>query len=157
MNENNPNTNPEIDPLAAPCGSTPPPEFPLLKEGLYNLSISKVEVKRNKADTGDTISITAKTTTDAYDTKGRPLNAGFPLYAYQGTSATDKKTISDVAKEIAQLMRALGLPGDMQMREFINNPTVAQDKIVVGKVTIGKATDEFPESNRVKFIEPKKG
>lgn len=149
------NTSTEQDPFAAPCGDVAPPEFPLLKpDQLYNVLVAKSEV-RQKEDGGQTLAIVVKTTTDAFDTKGRSLNVGFPLYYYLGLTPSERRDQKKVTAELAQVMRELGVDPKMTLRDFLNNPKVIEGQVVVAKVTVAKATDTFPESNKVTFVAKK--
>lgn len=122
--------------------------FPRITAGLYEMSVDKAESVPNKAQTGNNIRLTLKTVSPASDTNGNPVPAGFTLTNYIACTPTEKYTSAMIAKSVATFMKAAGLSGSP--RSFIDNPIVAEGKILTVKVGIRKETPEFPESNEVK-------
>lgn len=143
------------DPLAMPAGQVAAPTFPKLKpDGLLNFVIADSKVGMNKEQSGETWSLVLKTTTDAPDTEGKTLNAGFPVYHYVGLTPTEKRTPQRIAEDVCQILRCAGQP-TMSVLDLKANPRAVIDAIVVCKVGIKKADGDFPESNKVTFVEKK--
>lgn len=145
------------DPLAMPATTVAPPTFPKLKPGgLHNFVIAEAKVGLNKEETGETLALTLKTTSDLPDTDGKMLNAGFPIYHYVGMTPTEKRTAQRIAEDTCLIIRcAFGKASALTTLDIKNNPAQLKDKIVTCKIEIKKASGDFPEGNKVTFIEPK--
>jgi len=137
----------EHDPYDVPAGSVDT-SFPrLVPNKLYPLEVIEAEVRTND-EQRESLRIVLKTTEDAYSTTGDPVNKGFPVYHYVSLTPSDKYTHETIKKNLALIMQALGLVG-MKISNFKQNPGLIVGKVVVVKLGLRKADDEYPESNKI--------
>jgi hypothetical protein len=137
----------EIDPLAQNAGDVDTSMPLLVPEKLYNMHCAKVESKTNDAGVG-MIRIILKTTKDEMDTANNVVNKGFPIFENFIYTPTGNLTIEQIKKSGAVILKAFGL-ATTQIRDFVNNPKMIEDKIVCVKIKTRKEKDGYPASSNV--------
>lgn len=121
--------------------------FPRLAANVYELEISKAEVVDNKAGTGKNLKVQLKTTAPATSTEGEPMVAGTFITTNISLTPTEKYSQDSINKAVTLLMKSAGLTG--KISAVRDNPSSLEGKRVTAKVGINKATDEYPESNKI--------
>lgn len=140
--------------------------MPRLPDGEYEFVIGECEVKRNNKDTGDNLVVPLKLNQEATSTDDEPLAVAqvvitdyIPITVGPYTDRNGKsreRTAVDVGKSIAKVARAAGVQATP--RDIINSPALLNGKALKINTKIAKATDEFPETNRIKsYVIPKLG
>ncbi len=144
----------EVDPLNMPAGGVDT-SMPKLVEKLYVMTIAEAKSQTNEQTQKTSIRIVLKTIDEQRSTDGDVVNAGYPVYDYFGYTPSEKYSNADIAKKGAGILKACGLK-DVTVRDFINNPSIINDKTVTVKLGLRKEEGSFPASNTVKtWIEPK--
>ena len=64
--------------------------FPLLPDGIVEVSVSEVSIKPNKAGTGQNLTIKLVTTQPMTDLNGKAINPGFPVFDLISLTPTAK-------------------------------------------------------------------
>lgn len=148
---------PEADPLAMPAGEVDT-RFPrLAPDKIYRMVIRSPEVAAAKSnDQVNRLTFKLETTTEARDTEGGVLHAGFKFLHGINVTPSGERDANAVAKDCALLLKAVeGAATKTTARQLIDNPSIIADKVVDVKVGLQKAKDGFPESNRVtNFVIP---
>lgn len=150
---------PDVDDLSSldmPAGQIDA-SFPRLAPGQYKMLIRKPENVRNKKDTADMLVFKLETTEDARDTEENKLYKGFG-FTHRISGPSGDRNAQALAKDLAGLLQAVeGKGSTTKPIDLWKKPELIADKPVWVKVGINKATEEFPESNKVvTFIPPEK-
>lgn len=143
----------DVDPLATPAGEVDT-RFPRLQpDRVYRLTISATKEVSDKGN--DMIVCKLQTTKDEVDTDGRTLHTGFPVFHRIMVTPTDKRTVKDIARDCALLLKAIG-KSNITPKQLIDDPTtILNGQLVDAKIGIQKAKDGFPEANVVSsFVIP---
>lgn len=144
--------------------------YPRLQAKLYDLKISKAEVKEMTMSGVDhkvkRLQVTLETTAPATSTDGDELAPGHKLTHFitvetlparktkDGKADIAEYTNESIKKGIASLAKPAGVVASV--RAIIDNPSILEGKIVRTKVGISPETNEYPESNNIKqFVEIK--
>jgi len=145
------------DPMAVPAGSLDAPEFPILREGIKRLIIRDTEKKVSEKKTDTDVKITEylsmrlTTTEDDKDTEGNVIYAGYSFLTTIFLNANERSSEKMVAEQIAMPIKAaLGRTTKVSPRDWINDPSLLNDKVVDCKVGIRKGKDGFSDNNVVK-------
>lgn len=143
----------ETDPLNQTAAATDT-SMPLLKQGLYDLEITKAEVGTTDKGT-EKLALSLKTTKDAESKDGETLNKGWMVYHNVGLTPTDDYPAKNIGRNISMILKAAGLP-NVTPRQVIDDPQQLVGKIVRCKVAIKPEKDGYPESNKIsQFVEIK--
>jgi len=126
---------------------------PILPKAIYDLEIKNVERGPNKDQTGENVKITLITTQPHIATNGQEVSPGFPLYKYIAltprTGEPGKKdyTTDDIKREVTLFCEAV---------HGAKVPMLPLDKHIGRrvrcKIGISPATDQYEESNNVRFV-----
>lgn len=154
MNPNEAQTPPDQDPLAMPAGGVAEPEYPVLKESVYDLIVRDLEQKTSEKEGKAPytyLSVTLHTTKEAQDTDGLVRPVGFVVRGMIGLTPNEQNTAQQVAAQAAMFVKAvLGASTKVSVRDVINNPSLVKDKLVKVKLAIRKGKDGYGDSNVVK-------
>lgn len=154
----------EVDPLSQASGGIDT-SFPLIApDRVCRFKISsakKAPVKdAEKAAAGhELLTLQLKTEKSYPDTDGKTLNAGFSVYhrisltPTEGKDGKSGRTIENIAKDLATLLKAVGMV-DKSPRQLLDNPSILEGQVVDCRVGVNKAQGNFPESNSIKFVIP---
>ena len=127
--------------------STVDTSFPVISANTYELVIESAEKVTNNAGTGENLKIQFKTTTPAIDTAGEQVPAGFTIHHNISLTPTPKYAQANIKKAIASLAQSAGLTG--KVSDFVNDASKFVSATVTAKVGIKKATEEYPEGNKI--------
>lgn len=123
--------------------------MPLLKEGLYDLTLAGAEVKPTKDGTGNNLSLTWKTTKVAQDTKGEAIQTGFPLYDTIGMTPSDAYSPENIKRRLAAVAQALGVKTLQPFDALVGK--VAKIKVIIEPERKDPKTQRtYDASNRIK-------
>lgn len=135
--------------------------YPVIPAKVYDLSIKKVEKKAQKEKAGslpgENLVFQFATKEDLTDTKGNPVPAGFVISHYVGITPKPEhgeakaRTVEAIRKDVSAIAQSAGL--NATVRSLIDNPAQFQGQSIRASVGINKATDDFPESNKIKSFE----
>lgn len=124
--------------------------MPILKEGLYDMTISSCKEGTTKDKTGVIVTIILKTTAPAFSTTGEEVQPGFPVYHRMNQTPTGGMTADMIRKRNAQFVEAVeGKKTSLIPLDRFEGKTVRC------KVGIQEETTSYPASNVIKnFVKP---
>jgi hypothetical protein len=151
------------DPLAMPAGQVDT-SFPRMQpDRVYKMLIRSPEIVASKSnDKNFMLVMKLETTEDGTDTDGNKLYKGFKFTHRIGITPSGERTATHIGKDLALLLQALNKTS-ISARALVGNPATGvapelhhiADQLIYVKVGLQKATNDFPESNKVtKFIPP---
>lgn len=169
--ENYQDSNPDIaqtaDPMDVAAGDVDV-SFPVLKDGLYRMTITKCEkvASKDTASLDDedpskrwNFKLTLATTETAVSTSGEQLAEGFTLSNnYLSISPTPDYDATKVRKSLAAVLQAcFGAKTQTAPRQWLNDPILVVDSIVEVKIGHSKPTPKYPTpSNKIAAWVPRK-
>lgn len=132
--------------------------YPMIAAGLFTMTVSECKKETNE-EGKDRLTIVLLTTTPTTNTKtGDTIAPGFKCSTNIYVTPTDKMTPTMVAQNVTRFCKAAGVRG-VTVKDFLNNPSMAQGKNVEVKVTVGKETTNkatgqvYDPRNEFKFVE----
>jgi hypothetical protein len=121
--------------------------FPVLSANTYELAVAEITKVQNNAQTGENIKMQLKTTSPGISTTGEPIPAGFIIHHNISLTPTEKYREANIAKSIASFAQSAGIQG--KVSAFMADPSLLASAVVTAKVGVKKATDEYPEGNKI--------
>jgi len=142
-----------VDPLNMVAGEVDT-RFPRLQpDRIYRLTITAEKATSDKGN--DMIVMKLQTTKDEMDTDGKVLHSGFPIYHRITVTPTAERDLKAIARDCALVLKAVGKPTVTPKQLIDDCASVLNGQLVDAKVTIQKAKDGFPESNKIgSFVLP---
>lgn len=117
---------------------------PIIRDSVVEVQCVKVEVKSNKAGTGQVMNLHLKTVNEQTNTKGNPVGAGHLLFHTVSITPTEKYDEEAIARQLVEIQ--LGFLGE-KTPEFDTDDIMM--KVAKAKVSY-ENTAEYGEQNRIK-------
>lgn len=144
--------NTELDPMDMPASDIDL-SYPIAPAAIYPMVCSEAKVAPNKQNTGNNLVLKWKSTTEITSTKGDVIPAGqLVVQQYIGLTPTEKRTATNIAKDLSQLILGTRLPASTTPGQLRSEPTLLTGKEAAVKLKVQPETDEFPESNKVAMV-----
>lgn len=151
---------PDVDPILTNDQSETKPGLPLLPPGKYRVSVVSVTQARNSKDTGNLVKIQLKLLDEGVrSVSGEACNPGFPIFTQIAITPTPNYDKGAIDRSLKTFMLATGVPEDNPGHGAFFPLNRYEGKVIPAeccKVTVSKETDDFPESNQVRFVAPRK-
>ena len=146
LTPSNPTDNTIPDFLAGDL-STLDTSMPLLKEGIYDLLVAKVEVKTNTNGISN-LRLAFRTTQDGFSTTEEPLHKGFPINHSICLTQTGGLTSDMIRRSCASLVQAAGKTNFLPVSQFEGE--IIRCKVRIQPERVDKKTGlEYPASNSI--------
>lgn len=125
--------------------------LPLIVEGIYDLAVFKLSKDPSKDGTKENLNIVLHTTETANTTTRDTVQKGFPLFHVISLTPTEKYTVEQIKRKLAEFTQAVGVPSINPMESIVGR--VVRTKVIVEPERTNKETGQtYDARNSVKMF-----